>query len=135
MVAYQRVAYLRLKVHLTKYKETTRSTSGDLRAVVFAVLDGVEVYADSRKLKPMYMGTNTTKRSIRFAPGGIRVDKNAPRMPKRALGSSDIISFGSSSPKEAGPDDAANPAGDEPVDSDGYGGNPGPSPSPDPPAQ
>jgi hypothetical protein len=133
--AYRRVAFLRLKVHMTKYKETVMSTASDLRAVVFATIDGVEVYADSRKLKPMYMSTTTTKRAVKFNRGGI-ANGNAPRMPKRKLGSSEIVSFGSSDSPPDAQDKSPSDEGSEAPDSAGdYGADPGSSPSPDPPAR
>jgi hypothetical protein len=101
MPSYRRQAFLRLKVHITKYKETVYSISGDLRAVLFASIDGVEVYADSHKMKPMYMSSSDSKRGIKFRRGAailrsgdMRGIADPPRMP-RQMGSTDIISFGS----------------------------------------
>ena len=52
---YEKVAYLRLKVSLFQYKETVRAMSGYDRAVVYGRLEGIEIYADYKKLKPLYV--------------------------------------------------------------------------------
>lgn len=54
MQHYQRLAFLRLKIHITQYKDTIRITGGAVRAVVFGRIDGYEIYADQDKLKPLY---------------------------------------------------------------------------------
>jgi hypothetical protein len=81
---YKRSAFLRLRVHLTKYKETVFTSSG-VRAVVFGTVDGVEVYADLQKTKPMYVSTVSDKRIRRFHRGsnaeGVNFGADPPRMP------------------------------------------------------
>jgi hypothetical protein len=52
---YEKIAYLRLKVSLFQYKETVRAMSGYDRAVVYGRLEGIEIYADYKKLKPLYV--------------------------------------------------------------------------------
>lgn len=66
MRKYERMAFLRLKVRITKYKETVTNIAGDLRAVVFGKIEGVEVYADSKKMKPMYLSKLQDKRVRKF---------------------------------------------------------------------
>lgn len=51
---YERLAYLRLKVRILQYKDTTTSINGDPRAVVFGRLEGFEIYADMQMMKPLY---------------------------------------------------------------------------------
>lgn len=51
---YKRLAYLRLKVHIIQYKETDISDEQNPRAVVFGVLDGLEVYADIGETRLLY---------------------------------------------------------------------------------
>jgi hypothetical protein len=55
MSKYERVAFLRLKVSLFQYKETIVGVSGYTRAVVFGRLEGIEIYADPDKMKPLYI--------------------------------------------------------------------------------
>lgn len=49
-----RVAFLRLKVKLIQYKETTLVNSRWPRAVVLTQLDGIEVYADPNKTQLLF---------------------------------------------------------------------------------
>lgn len=63
---YERMAFLRLKVRITQYKNTVRVVNGDLRAVVFGRLDGIEVFADPHKLKPLYFRDLRDKRFKRL---------------------------------------------------------------------
>ncbi len=63
---YERMAFLRLKVRITQYKNTLRVRGGELRAVVFGRLDGYEVYADEKKLKPLYYKDLREKRFRRL---------------------------------------------------------------------
>ncbi len=51
---YERVAYLRLKLNIMQYRNTTRIRGSGERAVVFAQLDGFEIYADPEMMKPLY---------------------------------------------------------------------------------
>lgn len=51
---YKRVAYLRIKVTVTKYKETIILGARQARAVFFAQWDGFEVYADPTQEKLLY---------------------------------------------------------------------------------
>jgi len=62
----ERVAYLRLKVSITKYDETVKARSGHTRAVVFGHIDGIEVYADRELMKPMYLSQVSDNRMRRF---------------------------------------------------------------------
>ena len=66
MDAYKRKAFLRLKIRISRYKETVRSIGGDLRAVVFGKIEGIEVYADDDKMKPMYISKLQDKRLRHF---------------------------------------------------------------------
>lgn len=65
LVNYQRLAFLRLKIKITQYKNTIRLIDG-LRAVVFGRLEGFEVYADQDKLKPLYSKNFENKRFRRL---------------------------------------------------------------------
>jgi hypothetical protein len=61
---YQRIAFLRLKVHIIQYLETIMFRTR-WRAVVVGQLDGYEIYADHEKFKLLYaqsMGDNFGKR-------------------------------------------------------------------------
>lgn len=63
---YERLAFIRLKVQITQYKNTIRVVNGDLRAVVFGHLDGYEVYADPGKMKPLYSQDTRDRRFKRL---------------------------------------------------------------------
>ena len=78
MSEYERRAYMRLKIRITKYKETTRGIAGDLRAVVFGKIEGVEVYADTKKMKPMYISEIKDKRLRRFRRPAVRQPSGVP---------------------------------------------------------
>ncbi len=67
---YERKAYLRLKVRVSKYKDTVKNIGGELRATVFGRIEGVEVYADSMKIRPMYITKLQDKRVRRFRGAG-----------------------------------------------------------------
>ena len=77
MDAYKRTAYLRLKIRVSRYKESVRSIGGDLRAVVFGKVEGIEVYADSKKMKPMYISKIQDKRLRHFRnlKSGVKTDE------------------------------------------------------------
>ncbi|MBI4031557.1 MAG: DUF4852 domain-containing protein [Proteobacteria bacterium] len=62
MIGYERTAYLRLKVRLMQYKDTTLVNSRDVRAVIFGQLEGIEVYADGNKEKLLYKEDRLKKR-------------------------------------------------------------------------
>ncbi|GEM_PF-1128060 len=66
LVNYERLAFLRLKIKITQYKNTVRLVGGDLRAVVFGRLEGFEIYADQDKLKPLYSKNFEDKRFKRL---------------------------------------------------------------------
>jgi hypothetical protein len=53
--AYQRMAYMRLKVRMIQYLETI-DYRGHWRAVIMGTLEGFEVYADHEKAKLLYSG-------------------------------------------------------------------------------
>ncbi len=77
MERYKRVAYLRLKVHVVQYKETVRIMSRYLRAVVFAVSEGYEIYADPQKTDLIYKLDFDTMKAK-------RVKKTASELPEEA---------------------------------------------------
>lgn len=54
MIQYERVAYLRAKVRVSSFREFISGIRGDVKAVVFAQLDGIEIYADLDRQKPLY---------------------------------------------------------------------------------
>lgn len=54
MAYYERLAYLRVKVRLTSFKEFVLGRHGEQQAVVFGQLDGIEIYADVERQKLMY---------------------------------------------------------------------------------
>lgn len=76
LVNYERLAFLRLKIKVTQYKNTVRLIDG-LRAVVFGRLEGYEIYADQDKLKPLYTKTYEDKRFRRLRKPNAAAD-NAP---------------------------------------------------------
>lgn len=53
--AYERTAFLRLKVTMQRFHDVVSSRSGYLRAVIYGQVDGWEVYADEHKERPLYM--------------------------------------------------------------------------------
>jgi hypothetical protein len=65
MQRYERLAYLRLKLRVSTFKEKALDVWGNPRAVVFANLDGYDVYADSEKLKLLYTKDLRSKRRVR----------------------------------------------------------------------
>ncbi|MCB9995701.1 MAG: DUF4852 domain-containing protein [Rhodospirillales bacterium] len=69
MKRYERIAYLRLKVRITQYKNTMKVAGGGLRAVVFGRLEGYEVYADYDKTKPLFKRNISEKRFMRLRRG------------------------------------------------------------------
>ena len=75
---YERLAYLRLKIRVLQYKETSSSISGDLRAVVFGRLEGYEIYADSNLLKPLHFKVFDDRSTRR------RVLKRIKKIPEKA---------------------------------------------------
>jgi hypothetical protein len=54
MEYYERIAFLRAKVRITSFKEYVPGRHGELQAVVFAQLDGIEIYADLERQKLLY---------------------------------------------------------------------------------
>ena len=53
---YERVAYLRLKVSIYQYMNDVYTTRSNFaHAAVLGRLEGIEIYADSTKLKPLYI--------------------------------------------------------------------------------
>lgn len=54
MIEYERVAYLRAKVRISSFKEFHEGVRGDIKAAVFAQLDGIEIYADLERQKLLY---------------------------------------------------------------------------------
>ncbi len=74
MQRYERMAFLRLKVKVTQYKNTITVIRGEKRAVVFGQLEGYEIYADQDKMKPLYSKDTT---GIRF--------KRLRRIPETAM--------------------------------------------------
>ena len=71
---YKRLAFLRLKVWVTQYKNTMRTQNGYPRAVVFGRLEGYEFYADSQKIKPLYFKELKTGRFSRLK----KIEKKEP---------------------------------------------------------
>ncbi|MBU0860072.1 MAG: DUF4852 domain-containing protein, partial [Alphaproteobacteria bacterium] len=54
MEYYERIAFLRAKVRITSFKEYVSGRQGEMQAVVFAQLDGIEIYADLERQKLLY---------------------------------------------------------------------------------
>lgn len=71
-----RVAWLRLKVKMVQYKETMLVEGRDLRAVIVAQLDGIEVYADPEKKQLLY-SQDVRSKKIRRRKGD-KIDVIAP---------------------------------------------------------
>ncbi len=62
---YRRIAYLRVKLKVVQYKGLALSSDQSLRAVVFAKIDGIEIYADPELMKLMYKEDFKGRRSRR----------------------------------------------------------------------
>lgn len=62
---YERIAYLRMKLRITTYKEDIRDASGGTRPLLLGAMDGYEVYADYEKMKPLATQDMKTKRRVR----------------------------------------------------------------------
>ena len=54
MAAYERVAFVRLKVTMLQFKEFRRVGQGPLKGVFFSQIDGYEIFADQEKRLLMY---------------------------------------------------------------------------------
>ncbi len=133
---YQRVAYIRLKVMISQYKETVRMRSRGKVAVVMGYVEGVEVYADPDKLKLMYktdVRTRNLRRVNRYSQQGkdIHVVKpplsKAPDSEAREIESINEIKLepaeSSGSDTESNDDESSEPGGDGEPEASGHDQN------------
>jgi hypothetical protein len=54
---YKRVAYLRFKLRMMQFKEDIQPSQSSAFAVIYAMLEGWDVFADAAETKPMYSYT------------------------------------------------------------------------------
>jgi hypothetical protein len=71
---YKRMAYLRMKVKMVLYRGMETVHSHELRVVVMGVLKGVEVYADTDKMKLLYKEDVVNKRIRRRKKSEVKSD-------------------------------------------------------------
>jgi len=68
MHVYKRLAYVRIKVKVTQYKNLAHTARGYARAVMLARYDGLEVFADPDRMMPLYFQEVQKSRFRRVKP-------------------------------------------------------------------
>ncbi|WP_435641721.1 DUF4852 domain-containing protein [Micavibrio aeruginosavorus] len=83
MAAYERVAFVRLKVSMLQFKEFRRVGQGPLKGVFFSQIDGYEIFADQDKRLLMYSEdfSNGRIKRRRVGPDGVMAEDTGPIIP------------------------------------------------------
>jgi len=113
LINYERLAFLRLKIKVTQYKNTVRLIGGDLRAVVFGRLEGFEVYADQDKMKPLYGKNFEDKRFRRLRRSQSAIEASTPTKPR--VVNPDVEKVRDNTTQDAAPAPAPAPAAPAPA--------------------
>lgn len=88
---YERTAYLRMKVKVTLFKEEIMLSASDTRALLYADLHGIEIYADPRMTKLMYSEDMRAKGRVRHLKKDNPEKSGNKKEPAQDYGSSTYV--------------------------------------------